>query len=152
MHTKIDDHSIKINRWGIIHENKYSTRSGDRVRSRGEVEIANFLYSQGIQFKYERNILLGHYRVRPDFYLPEYDIYIEYFGMDDPEYQRKAFYKKGVYNRNGFRLISLYFKSKGCLGAVIKHQFEKITKKPFPQKQYFNWRIYKKPAMRFVKI
>ena len=57
------------------------------MKSYGEVEIANFLYLNGIEYIYEspykidtRTKEFGQYK--PDFYLPDYDIYIEYFGID----------------------------------------------------------------------
>ena len=141
IHSSSDTDSIRCNHRGTIIEPKYKTLSGKPVRSRGEKEIADFLSRQGIRFIYEPRILLGVYRVHPDFYLPEFDIYIEYFGMEDADYQRKAAYKRGEYKRNGFLLIALYYKSRGSLGAVIKCAFEKITHKPFPQKKNFDWRI-----------
>jgi DNA helicase IV len=52
-----------------------------------EVKIANFLLINGIKYNYEmpykedtRNRKYGQYR--PDFYLPDYDIYIEHWGID----------------------------------------------------------------------
>lgn len=63
------------------------TVNEERVKSYGELEIANFLYQSGIRYEYERDYIIdtrteefGQYR--PDFYLPDYDIYIEYFGID----------------------------------------------------------------------
>ena len=56
------------------------------VKSCGEVDIANFLYMNNIEYIYEkpypvdtRTYEYGEYK--PDFYLPEYGIYIEYFGV-----------------------------------------------------------------------
>jgi hypothetical protein len=125
----------------VIHEPKYLTTSGVRVRSWGEQEIANFLTEQGIRFRYEREIWLGYLRVRPDFYLPDYDIYIEHFGVRNLEYQRKAKVKEFLYKKQGLRLISLHYSNEGNLGAMIKLQFERITHKRFPQKKYFSWKI-----------
>ena len=51
------------------------------------MDIANFLTQNGIEYIYEcpyktdtRDSNYGQYK--PDFYLPEYDIYIEYFGIN----------------------------------------------------------------------
>ena len=63
------------------------------VKSEEERIIANFLYMNGINFKYESKYRDGHYETpkdsyrtirsyTPDFYLPDYDIYIEHFGVD----------------------------------------------------------------------
>lgn len=67
----------------------------ENVKSYGEKDIANFLFQNGIQYIYEYSYPVdtntsdyGQYH--PDFYLPEYDIYIEYYGInrsgDVPEY------------------------------------------------------------------
>ena len=62
--------------------------SGDRVRSFEELLIANHLTEYGVRFRYERNYPVQtadrrHSQYRPDFYLPEYDIYIEHFALDE---------------------------------------------------------------------
>lgn len=62
------------------------TIAKENVKSIYELEIANILFLHGIKYQYEPeykyNVKLGtHYR--PDFYLPEYDIYIEHFGIDE---------------------------------------------------------------------
>ena len=63
------------------------TINNEAVKSYGEMDIANFLTQNGIQYIYEspykidtRTSEYGQYK--PDFYLPEYDIYIEYFGIN----------------------------------------------------------------------
>ena len=57
------------------------------LKSYGEMEIANFLTQHNVEYIYEapykvdtRTSEFGQYC--PDFFLPEYDIYIEYFGVD----------------------------------------------------------------------
>lgn len=59
----------------------------ERFKSQEEVLIANFLFRNQISYKYEEKYkyktaskMFGQYK--PDFYLPEYDIYIEHFGID----------------------------------------------------------------------
>lgn len=63
------------------------TLKRETVKSYGEMEIANFLYLNGIEYVYEKAYEIdtrtqeyGQYY--PDFYLPEYNLYIEYFGID----------------------------------------------------------------------
>lgn len=59
----------------------------ERFKSQEEVLIANFLFRSQIEYQYEEKYqyktaskMFGQYK--PDFYLPEYDIYIEHFGID----------------------------------------------------------------------
>jgi len=46
--------------------------------------------------------------VGPDFYLPEFDVYIEYWGMDTADYKIGMLKKQQLYQQQGKRLISLY--------------------------------------------
>ena len=63
------------------------TVQNETVKSYGEMDIANFLFQNGVAYTYEaeyqtdtRTAEYGQYH--PDFYLPDYGIYIEYFGID----------------------------------------------------------------------
>ena len=67
--------------------NPPTTVNNETVKSYGEMDIANFLMQNGIQYIYEhpyevdtRTSKYGQYH--PDFYLPDYKIYIEYFGIN----------------------------------------------------------------------
>src|SRR5690606_26713561 len=60
----------------------------ERLKSQEEVLIANFLFRNGIEYEYEEKYKyktaskqFGQYK--PDFYLPQYEIYIEHFGVDE---------------------------------------------------------------------
>ncbi len=129
-------------------QRKFCSKNGLPVRSPGELEIANFLEDQGIRFTYEPPISLVGYRWRPDFFLDDYNIYIEYFGMNERNYRKNAWNKRMLIEHNGYPLISLYGISKGHLGATIKQGFEQIAHQKFPQKQYFDWRIHPKGKHR----
>ena len=63
------------------------TLGKETVKSYGELDIANFLRQNGISYVYEpeypvdtRTSEYGQYH--PDFYLPNFDVYIEYFGIN----------------------------------------------------------------------
>lgn len=58
-------------------------KDGTLVQSDGERLIAEWLQAQGIEYRYdERFRIVEGYAIRPDFYLPEFDVHIEYWGMD----------------------------------------------------------------------
>ena len=59
------------------------TIQGEKVKSVEELTIANFLYLNGIEYEYEKLYPFGEIMYRPDFYLKEYDIYLEHFGVDE---------------------------------------------------------------------
>lgn len=70
-----------------LKENPPVTLKKEMVKSYGEMEIANFLTLNNIayiyEYPYERDTRTEEYgQYYPDFYLPEYKIYIEYFGID----------------------------------------------------------------------
>lgn len=63
------------------------TLKGETVKSYGELDIANFLYENGIEYEYEKEYPVDtrteeFSQYYPDFYLPYYNIYIEYYGVD----------------------------------------------------------------------
>jgi len=64
-----------------------TTLKEETVKSHQELIIANFLTLNGIRYLYEKPYQYRTYTVekrqyKPDFYLPDYDIYIEHYGID----------------------------------------------------------------------
>jgi DNA helicase-4 len=59
------------------------TIQGEKVKSVEELTIANFLYLNGIEYAYEKQYPHGEGNYQPDFYLKDYDIYLEHFGVDE---------------------------------------------------------------------
>lgn len=76
--------------------------------------------ARGIAYRYDERfrILSGH-AVRPDFYLPELDVYVEYWGMDTADYKIGMLKKQQLYQQQGKRLISLYPSDRIRLDAVL---------------------------------
>ena len=119
--------------------NQPITIRGETVKSYGEMDIANFLFQKGIEYQYEaeypvdtRTSEYGQYY--PDFYLPDYDIYIEHFGINRqgevPEwfsgrnglsgteaYRQSMDWKRKLHKKNRTVLIECYSyeKSEGVL-------------------------------------
>lgn len=78
-----------------VKDNGLRALSGDLVKSFEELTIANFLYSNGIKFEYEKvypfpSIEPGRGGYQPDFYLSDFDIYLEHFGIDKEGNTRKG--------------------------------------------------------------
>ncbi|GAB7020313.1 UvrD-helicase domain-containing protein [Halostagnicola bangensis] len=66
----------------------YKTLAGERVASRAEKTIADFLLTHGIEYQYEALVdeISGSddkSRYTPDFHLPDHEIYIEHWGLDE---------------------------------------------------------------------
>ena len=98
-----------------------TAKAGTLVQSEGERMIADWLTAYSIAYRYDERfrILSGH-AVRPDFYLPELDVYIEYWGMDTADYKIGMLKKQQLYQQEGKRLISLYPSNKTQLHAVLR--------------------------------
>jgi hypothetical protein len=83
-------------------------RDGTIVQSVGERRIAEWLTAQGIAYRYDAKFrIIGEFQIRPDFYLPELDVYIEYWGLDTPQYKMSMYKKQTLYQQEGKRLISV---------------------------------------------
>jgi len=97
-----------------------TAKAGTLVQSDGERLIADWLLNHGIAYRYDERfrILSGH-AIRPDFYLPELDIYVEYWGMDTADYKIGMFKKQQLYQQEGKRLISLHPSDKPRLDTVL---------------------------------
>nr|WP_288934802.1 UvrD-helicase domain-containing protein [uncultured Allomuricauda sp.] len=67
----------------IVAKTSLNTFQGERVKSVEELTIANFLYLNSIDYEYEKPYPFGDAMYRPDFYLKDYDIYLEHFGVDE---------------------------------------------------------------------
>jgi len=56
----------------------YTTLKGDKVKSKSERDIADWLYRHNIQYRYELDVYFKEFHCRPDFYIPEADLYLEH--------------------------------------------------------------------------
>ena len=102
-------------------------KDGTLVQSVGERMIAEILTAETIRYRYdERFRILNGYAIRPDFYLPECDVYIEYWGMDTADYKIGMLKKQKLYQQQGKKLVSLYPEDKPRLREVLLDKLEKL--------------------------
>lgn len=99
-------------RWGADQHKPFVTPGGVRVRSRGEYIIATTLESRDIAFEYEARLAYrdddGRTKyIHPDFHLYEHNLYVEYWGRDDPNYIESRRFKERVYTRRGIEIIAI---------------------------------------------
>lgn len=123
----------------FLREVKPLTFKGETVKSLEECEIANFLYLNGVNYEYEREYPYSGRSssgrpYRPDFYLTDYNIYIEHFAVDENgrtppfipqgKYLADMRWKKELHQKQGTTLIETYSyqRRKGTL-------FELLTQK-----------------------
>lgn len=108
-------------------QKKIRTKDGTWVQSDGERKICEILHLANIKYRYdERFRILDGYAIRPDFYLPELDVYIEYWGMDTADYKIGMLKKQQLYQQQGKRLISLYPNDKADMNRILLEKIRKI--------------------------
>lgn len=106
-------------------KNNKQTIKGEKVKSLEEVMIANYLFLNGINYVYEckypfKSSDKSKKIYRPDFYLPDYDIYIEHFGItknkkvpwlsriEEQKYLDGIEWKRNFHKENKTTLIETY--------------------------------------------
>ena len=104
---------------------KLTTLNGERVKSIEETKIANFLFMHGVNYEYEKLYPFesddpNRKAYRPDFYLIDYDIYLEHFGVskdykcpwlsevEEKKYLDGINWKREFHKKNGTKLIETY--------------------------------------------
>lgn len=137
-----------------IRENEIITLQGEHVKSYEECEIANFLFRNGIQYEYEPRYKVdtrdqNFRQYHPDFYLPEYQIYVEHFAInssgntpsfiDQKTYIDGMEWKRKLHQRHETQLIETYsyLKQQGILTAYLAEELQKsgVIFKPLPPNQ-----------------
>ena len=112
------------------------TLSGDLMRSLEEVQVANLLSLNGVEFEYEKPYQVDtastrHRQYRPDFYLPKHDIYIEHFALDEAgnppvhfrNYKKGVEWKRSIHKQHGTTLIETH--SWQCRTGVLQSELAK---------------------------
>jgi DNA helicase-4 len=109
---------------------RYLTILKEQVRSQQEAMIANFLHLNGVAYEYERPYKHDTSGAKfrqylPDFYLPEYDLYLEHFGVDKEgnvgfaksgagnadasrDYREQMRWKRELHQQHGTKLVETF--------------------------------------------
>jgi len=95
-------------------ENIIQRKNRPIFKSEGERKIAYFLENNSIRYQYEPGVLVNSLEGKPriwypDFYLPEFGTYIEYFGLVGRQDYDKGIKRKGsTYSKMGLSVIAVY--------------------------------------------
>lgn len=118
---------------------KSVTLRGETVKSIGEKRIADYFEKNNIAYFYEHEArgksLFFDYKISsPDFYLPGYNVYVEYWGLvkaDDSwtreNYVRNMKRKMAIYHRNNVKFISIYPDNLENLDWIFRRKFKEAT-------------------------
>lgn len=114
------------------------TKKGIFVRSKYEKRFAEFLDFHNIRNIYEKPLVLSNGDlVHPDFYLPEYDCYVEIWGMSGVgSYDWKRGYKRARYHEDNIKIIELWPNDWKNFKWLFKKKFEEILGIPFPSRKF----------------
>lgn len=115
------------------------TLNDEHVKSIEETKIANFLFMNGVRYEYEKLYPyegddIARKAYHPDFYLLDYDIYLEHFGITEDykcpwlnEVEEKKYidsinWKRDFHKEHGTKLIETYsyYTKKGILLSKLK--------------------------------
>ena len=123
-----------------VDDKEFYTYNQEKVKSYNELRIANYLFVNNIRYEYEtpyRCTRTGN-TISPDFYLPDYNVYIEFYGInkdggtrsDIDEYQYKASmkFKQNLYAENGVKVIELFYgdAQNNILYEKLKQELNKL--------------------------
>lgn len=144
------------------------TIKNESVKSYCELEIANFLYSNGISYTYEKNYEYdladeGHSGYKPDFYLDDYGIYIEFFAVNKegrvPDwftaekgktptetYMDGIKWKRKTHRNYNTTLVEVSYADKQCgrLRENLKDKLLKLGVKFYPKSNEELWECIKR--------
>lgn len=107
------------------------TAQGETVKSHAEARIANYFNNQGVRYSYEPQLRKrsGRKFAKPDFYLPDLNVYVEYWGLtSSPEYVKTMKWKMAQYHDQGIEFISLYPQNLDNLDWIFKAKLRKLGK------------------------
>lgn len=131
------------------------TIQGEKVKSVEELTIANFLYLNGIEYEYEKKYpFTTSFVYSPDFYLPDYDIYLEHFGVDEnnrakwltpfneKKYVEEMESKRETHKENNTKLLETYsyFNKNNVLLEKLRKMLEdeNVIFKPRDTEEIYN--------------
>ena len=135
-------------------DNDIRTLKDEKVKSFGELYIANWLFSNGIKYHYEakyaHNVTtVERKQYQPDFFLPELNIYIEYYGVDEngetapyinkDEYHESIQWKQNTHREYGTHCLEFTYAhhKQGKLLSYLENSLNelKIQFKPLTEEQ-----------------
>ena len=89
---------------------QYKCDDGRKVRSKSEKIISDFLFKYKIRAIYEKTVYYypnenETITLHPDFYLPDYDCYIEHNGVDTKSYKANKVKTEEMYKSLNYKVI-----------------------------------------------
>lgn len=127
--------------WDYLQAHEVRSLQGDIVKSLEELEIANFLFLNGVRYEYERPYKIDtattvRRQYQPDFTILEPEVYLEHFALNkdhrppyfinEREYLEGVKWKRQLHAQQGTTLIETY--SHQRLDGTLLAELEKKLK------------------------
>jgi len=127
-------HQENNNRTNLHKDGKfYTTLNRTKVRSKSEQYIADWLYRHNIKFEYEPNVNFKDFNFKPDFFIPEANLYLEH--VSDKSYPTKG---KEKQFKKANKLLVKTFESQTKDTALFNLALERIIKNRLPSNYHFS--------------
>jgi DNA helicase IV len=130
----VDSHSKMHELGKINYKAPYTTLNRDKVRSKSERDIADWLYRHRIKYEYEPIIAPVDFEFKPDFFIPEANLYLEHVSnlshpLKDKEKQMRLAGKTYVKINEELTQDSSLFNQEleRIIVPLIDRDLEKIT-------------------------
>lgn len=115
---------------------------GDNHRSNAETRISNWFARNGIKHYYESEIISKRFweggksrYYLPDFYLPKFGIYVEYWGLaGEDTYDGRSLEKQQYYEKRKMKLMSLYPPDLKNIEQAFRREFRNIMGYEYPHR------------------
>jgi len=140
--------------YSLDYKKPYTTLNGTKVRSKSEQYIANWLYRHNIKFEYEPTVNFSNFPFKPDFFIPEANLYIEHVSkISYPTKNKEEQFKKAN------KLLVKTFEEQTKDTAVFNLVLDRIIKNRLPANYHFNsalsfeeeFRTYHKEIKDFLR-
>ena len=105
----------------------YTALDGTRVRSKSEQSIADWLYRHSIKYEYEPLLNVKDFSFRPDFYIPDANLYLEH--VSDKSYSTTD--KEQQFQKGNLLLVKT-FEYMTRDSALFNHSLDNIVKSRLP--------------------
>lgn len=120
-----------------------------QTRSEGELFLESFFRNNKIKFQAEkaiRNLKADSHEYRvADFYLPRFDIYVEFQGLWNNSKGDRERYKDKMrtYSKNGVPCVYLYPENLGTIEYTFHARMLKILKQNQMKSQLFKYKFFR---------
>lgn len=105
----------------------YTTLNGDKVRSKSEQYISDWLYRHSIPYEYEPLLNVKDFDFHPDFYIPDANIYLEH--VSNKSYNTRD--KEEQFQKGNLLLVKT-FESMTTDSSLFNHTLDKVIKNRLP--------------------